>query len=215
MSLTHFIVPFPCLLSDLQTDVSCAWTGWLLNMQKYFYVFQNSRRMGISQGSSRDLTWKRQRRGPTMARGRAMPRGEPVGGLKKRTKPKKKRAGAIKGVRNTGRLTGLTRRRRTSPGAPNSTLPLAPSRPRRLPSPSTTRHITTSLEKTSCPERASGASRRKRRAAGRAMAVIIYFSLSRGKRSLSWEAPSDSAFQCVSGLHACDIMAICVLSMIK
>lgn len=170
--------------------------------------------MGIFQGSSRDLTWKQQRRGPPMAGGRAMPRGETAGGLKKRKKPKKKRAGAAKSVRNTGRLTGLMKWRRTSPGAQNSIL-LAPSRPRRVPSPSTTHHITTSQEKTSCPETASGANRRKRRAIWRAMAMIIYFSLSRGKKSPSCEAASDLAFQCLSGLHACDIMAICLWSMIK
>lgn len=160
-------------------------------MQKYFSIFQNSRRMGIFQGSSRDLTWTQQIRGPTITGGRAIPPVETTGGLKKRRKPKKNRAGAIKGVRSTGRLTGVMKQMRTSPGAPNSALLLALSKPRRLPSPSTTHHIPTNQEKTSCPERASGASIRKRRATWRPMAVIIYFLLSRGKKSLSCETASD------------------------
>lgn len=196
------IIWFPSLLSYLQACDSCAWTVWLLKMQKYFSIFQNSRRMGISLGSSRDLTWKWQIRGPTITGGRAMPPVKITGGLKKRRKPKKRRAGAIKSVRNTGRLTGVMKPMRTSPGAPNSTLLLALSKPRRLPSPSTTRHIPTSQEKTSRPERASGTSIRKRRVTWRPMAMIIYFSLSRGKRSLSCETACDSAFWCLSGLHA-------------
>lgn len=202
-----FNVWLPSVLSYLQTCESSAWTVQLLNMQKYFYIFQNSRKMGTFQDSSRGLIWKQQIRGPTVVWGRAMPHGEATGGLKKRKKPKRKPwAGAAESVRSTRRLTGVMKWMRTSPGAPESTLLLA--KPRSLTSPFTTHLITTSQEKTSCPKRASGASTRKRRAAWRMIAMIIYFSLSRGKKSLSCESASDLASQCLSGFHVYNILAI-------
>lgn len=151
--------------------------------------------MVIFQGSSRDLMWKHHIRGPTMVWGRAKPPGETAGGLKKRKKPKRKQwAGAIKSVRSTGRLTSVMKWTKTSPGAPRPTLLLALSKPSGLTGPSTIHHITTGQEKTNQPKRAGGASIRKRGAMWRTTAMITYFLLSRGKKSLSSETASDSTF---------------------
>lgn len=170
--------------------------------------------MGIFQGSSRGCTWKQQIRDPTMTWGRARPRGGAPGGLQKRRRPKKKRAEATESVKSTGGLTGVMMRRRTFPGAQKHTLPLALSNPRSLASPLTT-PITTSQEKTSCPESLSGASTGKRRAAWRRKTMIICFSLSRGKKSLNCETASDLAFRHLSALHVCNILAIFLSSKIE
>ena len=171
--------------------------------------------MGTCQESSRGLIWKQQIRGPVIQE-QAMPHGKTTGGLKKRKKPKKKPwAGTWENVRSTERLPGVMKTMRTSPGAPESTLLLALPKPRSLTSPFTTHHITSSREKTGYPRRARGASIRKRRAAWRRIAMIICFSLSRGKKSLSCESASDWASQCLSVLHVYNILSVFLLSVIK
>lgn len=166
--------------------------------------------MGISQGSSRGRIWKQQIRCPAMTWRRARPPAETQGGLKKRKKPKKKhRAGTTESVKSTGRPTGVTMRMRTSPEAPEPTLPMAPPKPRSLTSPLTT-HTSTS-QKTSGPERAGGASIRRRNATWRRRTVTTYFLLSRGGKSLDCEAAADWAFQHLSTLYVYSILPIFLL----
>ena len=45
--------------------------------------------------------------------------------------------------------------------------------------------------------------------------MIICFSLSRGKKNLSYESASDWASQCLSVLHVCNILSVFLLSVIK
>lgn len=142
--------------------------------------------MGVCQGSSRGLIWKSQIKSATMTGGR-------TGGLRKRKKPKKKWwAGRIESMGSTGRpKSTCMKRMRTSHGAPDSApQALALFKTRSHTGPSTIL-ITTSLETTEKPKRASEASQRERRAAWKKRTVITYFSSNSGKRSLNCSTASN------------------------
>lgn len=157
---------------------SSAWT----KEAKYFYVFQKSRKMEIFQGSSKDHTWKGQIRGATMIWEKAIPRGKAAGGLEKIKKPARKWPGTEK-VRSAGGLTSVVMWMKTSLGARKLT-PRAVVQTQSHPGPVTIHPTTTGWEKSGFSERASAASRRRGNTRKKT-AMIIYFSLSKGRKKRS------------------------------